>query len=139
MATQVSRDLSAIVGAIAVVLSGGCIYATGVQDYKVDDNSTSGGEQPCKDVTSDLPSCVDCCANRHQIDAQRFNNQLQACACGDPGTCFSPCSAPDANFCSNENTPIKGSACGECVNTHIDEGTCPVLGGNLFYKCGLNC
>jgi hypothetical protein len=129
-----------IVTAALLVSSVGCIYVTGVQDYKVDDNATSGGPPPddAACTTRDtFAACETCCSAHHPAEKKATADQLQACACGSPA----PCNTPDTchnDFCQND-LGFFTTACDNCLKQSINNGTCPIDPGNAYNVCVGGC
>lgn len=123
-------------GAAFVVLCGGCIYATGVQDYKVDDNSNVvvGGDDGACFADPNFATCESCCGAHHPAEKKATADQVQACAC-QPGVCQSEC-APD--FCVND-LGFFSTACDNCIKAAISSGTCTIDSSNAYNVCIAQC
>ena len=130
-----ARAIHTLAAAALLVGSIGCIYATGVQDYKVDDNanSTGGGDDSACFNAPNGSACRDCCVGHHTDDANKFISQLQACAC-KPDTCQSAC---DSDLCASGNF-APGGACDGCVSS-LSASQCPDAASNTYFICARGC
>jgi hypothetical protein len=137
-----ARAIALFSGLFVIVASGGCIYATGVQDYKVDDNATSGGppvdDSACFAETTFRP-CEICCANHHPVEKFQQLEQLRVCVC-TPDRCQPQCSDDGAgnNFCADAHAGFS-DLCSQCIDGQVKSGACVPDFSNPYTICQSHC